>query len=88
MGLGSPKQERWIAAYQAQLKVGVMLGIGAAIAFAAGVEKRAPLLMQKTGLEWLHRLAHNPRRLGGRYLQDFGFFKIVYRAWREQRLSK
>jgi N-acetylglucosaminyldiphosphoundecaprenol N-acetyl-beta-D-mannosaminyltransferase len=88
VGLGSPKQERWIAAYQAQLKVGVMLGIGAAIAFAAGVEKRAPLLMQKTGLEWLHRLAHNPRRLGGRYLQDFGFFKIVYRAWREQRLSK
>jgi len=44
--------------------------------------------MQKTGLEWLHRLAHNPRRLGGRYLQDFGFFKIVYRTWREQRQSK
>lgn len=88
VGLGSPKQERWIAQYQASLKVGVMLGIGAAIAFAAGVEKRAPLVMQKTGTEWLHRLAHNPRRLGGRYWQDFGFFKIVYRTWRQQRKSK
>ncbi|MEZ5673154.1 MAG: WecB/TagA/CpsF family glycosyltransferase [Thiotrichaceae bacterium] len=87
VGLGSPKQERWIAQYQSRLKVGVMLGIGAAIAFAAGVEKRAPVLMQKMGLEWFHRLAHNPRRLGGRYLQDFSFFKIVYRAWRERRKS-
>lgn len=88
VGLGSPKQERWIAQYQPDVKVGVMLGIGAAIAFAAGVEKRAPKFMQKIGLEWFHRLIHNPRRLGARYLQDFGFFKIVYQTWRQQRRTK
>ncbi|MDY6993392.1 MAG: WecB/TagA/CpsF family glycosyltransferase, partial [Pseudomonadota bacterium] len=67
VGLGSPKQEFWIAHYQAVLKVGVLLGIGAAIAFAAGVEKRAPRVMQKLGLEWLHRLTQDPKRLSQRY---------------------
>ncbi len=82
VGLGSPKQEVWMAQEQKRLNVGVMLGIGAAIAFAAGTEKRAPLWMQKTGLEWLYRLSQDPKRLAKRYWDDFAFFKIIYRQWR------
>lgn len=85
VGLGSPKQEFWIAQYRKKLKAGVLLGIGAAIAFAAGVEKRAPFIMQKTGLEWLYRLLQDPMRLGQRYFKDLAFFLIVYRLWREKR---
>ena len=83
VGLGAPKQEFWMAKYQSQIKIGIMLGIGAAIAFAAGVEKRAPVFMQKTGLEWFYRLIHDPRRLTRRYLKDFAFFKIVWRQKRQ-----
>lgn len=82
VGLGSPKQEFWIANNRHLINTGVLLGIGASIGFAAGTEKRAPLLMQKLGLEWLHRLLQDPRRLAIRYLKDFQFFLIVYRTWR------
>lgn len=88
VGVGCPKQEFWIANYRHLLKTGVMLGVGAAIAFAAGTEKRAPLFMQKTGLEWLYRLAQDPKRLTRRYLEDFTFFLIVYREWRQRMRSK
>jgi len=85
VGLGSPKQEFWIAQYQSLLKVGVLLGIGAAIAFAAGVEKRAPVIMQKLGLEWLHRLTQDPKRLSQRYFKDIRFVQIVYHTWRARK---
>ncbi len=84
VGLGSPKQEYWIADNRHLLKTGVLLGIGASIGFAAGTEKRAPQWMQKFGLEWLHRLLQDPRRLAIRYLKDVQFFVIVYRTWRGQ----
>ena len=48
---------------------GMMLGVGAGFDFLAGTKKRAPYIMQKLGLEWLHRLLCEPRRLGGRYLK-------------------
>lgn len=68
VGLGSPKQEHWMAAHLGRLSAPVMLGVGAAFDFHAGTVRRAPLWMQRGGLEWLHRLAAEPRRLWRRYL--------------------
>ena len=67
IGLGAPKQEKWMAAHQNKIN-GVMLGVGAGFDFHAGTIKRAPLLIQKLGLEWLYRLFQNPKRLFKRYL--------------------
>jgi N-acetylglucosaminyldiphosphoundecaprenol N-acetyl-beta-D-mannosaminyltransferase len=67
VGLGCPKQERWMAAHRGSVHA-VMLGVGAAFDFIAGTVNRAPLWMQRGGLEWLYRLASEPRRLGKRYL--------------------
>lgn len=67
VGLGCPKQERWMAAHRGQVHA-VMIGVGAAFDFFAGSVPRAPLWMQKRGLEWLHRLLSEPRRLWKRYL--------------------
>lgn len=67
VGLGCPKQERWMSEHRGRVKA-VMIGVGAAFDFHAGIVKRAPLWMQKTGLEWLHRLCSEPRRLWKRYL--------------------
>jgi len=63
VGLGCPKQERWIARHKAALPPGVYFAIGAAFAFHAGMVSQAPDWMQKRGLEWLYRLASEPRRL-------------------------
>jgi N-acetylglucosaminyldiphosphoundecaprenol N-acetyl-beta-D-mannosaminyltransferase len=67
VGLGCPKQELWMAEHRGRVQA-VMIGVGAAFAFHAGVSKRAPLWMRERGLEWLHRLASEPRRLWRRYL--------------------
>ena len=67
VGLGCPKQELWIAAHRGKVKA-VMIGVGAAFDFHAGNIKRAPLVMQHLGLEWLHRLLQEPQRLFRRYL--------------------
>ncbi len=68
VGLSTPKQERWIAAIKDRLKVGVMLGVGAAFDYNTGKIKRAPAWVQSAGLEWLFRLIQEPRRLYRRYL--------------------
>ncbi len=68
VGLGSPKQERWMAAHLGRLDAPVMLGVGAAFDFHAGAIGRAPVWMQNSGLEWLFRLVSEPRRLWRRYL--------------------
>lgn len=67
VSLGCPKQEKWIAARRGRVNA-VMIGVGAAFNFHAGTIKRAPAWMQDWGLEWLHRLASEPRRLWKRYL--------------------
>lgn len=66
VGLGCPKQERWMAAHRGAVN-GVMLGVGAAFDFLAGVKREAPIWMQRAGLEWCFRLASEPRRLWRRY---------------------
>jgi N-acetylglucosaminyldiphosphoundecaprenol N-acetyl-beta-D-mannosaminyltransferase len=67
VGLGCPRQERWVAEHKGQVRA-VMLAVGAAFDFHAGVKPQAPAWMQKAGLEWLFRLACEPKRLWRRYL--------------------
>jgi N-acetylglucosaminyldiphosphoundecaprenol N-acetyl-beta-D-mannosaminyltransferase len=75
VGLGCPKQERWMAAHRATLSC-AMVGVGAAFDFLAGAKAQAPLWLQDAGLEWLFRLAHEPRRLWRRYLLGNGRFLL------------
>jgi N-acetylglucosaminyldiphosphoundecaprenol N-acetyl-beta-D-mannosaminyltransferase len=67
VSLGCPKQELWMARQRGKVQA-VMVGIGAAADFHAGTRRRAPKWMQQRGLEWLHRMASEPGRLGERYL--------------------
>jgi len=83
VALGSPKQEAWMDAHLEASGAGVMLGVGAGLDFAAGLVKRAPKPIQRMGLEWLWRLALEPRRLWRRYLVYDLFFFIL--MWRELR---
>ena len=66
VSLGCPKQEKWMAAHRGRINA-VMIGVGAAFDYHAGLIQRAPLWMQRNGLEWLHRLCSEPRRLWKRY---------------------
>ena len=67
VGLGCPKQERWMAANREKVSA-VMIGVGAAFDLYAGNIREAPTLVSKLGLEWMFRLAQEPRRLFSRYL--------------------
>ncbi|GAA0500523.1 acetyl-mannosamine transferase [Paractinoplanes deccanensis] len=69
VGLGYPKQERMITRLRATLPQSWFIGCGAAVNFVAGDVDRAPRWMQRTGLEWAHRLGTEPRRLASRYLR-------------------
>jgi len=68
VGLGTPKQERFMAEQAPQLQAGVLIGVGAAFDFHSGRRSQAPRWMQRSGLEWLYRLVTEPRRLARRYL--------------------
>lgn len=82
VAFGNPKQEKWIKMYAPQLHVPVMIGVGGTLDFIAGVTKRAPEWMQRSGLEWTFRLAQEPRRLWKRYVVDmFGFGTFFVRQW-------
>ncbi len=69
VGLGCPKQEKWIIAHRHRIPA-VMLGVGAAFDFLAGTKPQAPRWMMRFGLEWIFRLCSEPRRLAGRYLTN------------------
>jgi N-acetylglucosaminyldiphosphoundecaprenol N-acetyl-beta-D-mannosaminyltransferase len=68
VGLGAPKQERWLAAVSRVAPDVMLFGVGAAFDFLAGRKPRAPRVLQRLGLEWTHRLASEPGRLWRRYL--------------------
>jgi N-acetylglucosaminyldiphosphoundecaprenol N-acetyl-beta-D-mannosaminyltransferase len=68
VGLSTPKQERFMAEYLGQLEVKLMIGVGAAFDIHTGQVKDAPSLMKSVGLQWLHRLWQEPKRLWRRYL--------------------
>jgi N-acetylglucosaminyldiphosphoundecaprenol N-acetyl-beta-D-mannosaminyltransferase len=86
VSLGCPKQEKWVAMHYRSLGVPVSVGVGATIDFLAGHVKRAPLWMQRTGVEWIFRLLQEPRRLFRRYVKDVQVFggKILAQWWRLQ----
>lgn len=84
---GSPKSEIWLARHGEALGSGVGLSIGAGLRMLAGLDRRAPRLLQRAGLEWFWRLSRDPRRLWRRYLvDDMRFFPLVWR-WKREKLK-
>lgn len=80
VGVGAPKQEKWIYNNREKLNVKVSLGIGASFDFIAGTVVRAPLWMQKVGLEWLDRTIKEPKRMFKRYfIDDMVFFPLMFK---------
>lgn len=80
VGLGAPKQEKFIYKYKDDLNVPVSLAIGASIDFEAGNINRAPKWMQKVGLEWFYRLCKEPKRMFKRYLiDDIKIFTLLFK---------
>jgi N-acetylglucosaminyldiphosphoundecaprenol N-acetyl-beta-D-mannosaminyltransferase len=76
VGLGCPKQERWIAVHRGSIPC-IMLGVGAAFDFLAGTKPQAPRWMQSSGLEWVFRLAAEPKRLWSRYAKHNPRFAVL-----------
>ena len=77
VGLGCPKQEGWIIDHRDRIPA-VMLGVGAAFDFLAGSKPQAPRWMMRSGVEWIFRLASEPRRLGSRYLKHNPRFVALF----------
>jgi N-acetylglucosaminyldiphosphoundecaprenol N-acetyl-beta-D-mannosaminyltransferase len=80
VGLSTPKQEYWMAEHIDRLTCPVLIGVGAAFDFHAGLKKQAPRWIQRNGLEWLFRLATEPRRLWQRYLVNNPLFIVLVLA--------
>ena len=76
VGLGTPKQERFMAAHWRELEAGLLVGVGAAFDFFSGRVRQAPRWVQRSGFEWLFRLGMEPRRLGPRYLKTNPLFAL------------
>lgn len=83
VGVGAPKQEKWIMKYKNSLpEIDIFMALGATIDFEAGNVKRAPKIYQDLNIEWLYRLVKEPRRLWRRYLDDMAFFPQVFQQKR------
>jgi N-acetylglucosaminyldiphosphoundecaprenol N-acetyl-beta-D-mannosaminyltransferase len=74
VGIGMPKQEKWMASHVGRIDAAALIGVGAAFDFHAGTKPRAPRWIQHTGFEWLFRLLSEPRRLAHRYIIDNAYF--------------
>jgi N-acetylglucosaminyldiphosphoundecaprenol N-acetyl-beta-D-mannosaminyltransferase len=82
VGVGVPKQEKWMAAVRDRIDAPVLVGVGAAFDFHAGLVPQAPAWMQSAGLEWAYRLGREPRRLWRRYLRyNPRFVRGFARQW-------
>jgi exopolysaccharide biosynthesis WecB/TagA/CpsF family protein len=78
VGLGAPKQEKWMLAHQSKLAATVMIGVGAAFDFHAGVKKWAPSWMRRCGLEWVYRFFQEPARMARRNVGSLIFlYKVL-----------
>lgn len=86
LGLGTPKQEKFILQYRERLGVPVSIGLGASLDFEAGNVKRAPKWMSEHGLEWLFRITQDPKRMAKRYLVDDT--KILALVWKYRKSCK
>jgi N-acetylglucosaminyldiphosphoundecaprenol N-acetyl-beta-D-mannosaminyltransferase len=82
IGLGAPKQEIWVHRHCHELPAKVAICAGATIDFLADHRRRSPMWMRRLGLEWLHRMCSEPRRLTGRYARDAWIFpQLLWREW-------
>jgi N-acetylglucosaminyldiphosphoundecaprenol N-acetyl-beta-D-mannosaminyltransferase len=89
VGIGVPKQEKWMAAMRDRLRAPVLIGVGAAFDFHAGLVSQAPRWMQSIGLEWVYRLTQEPGRLWRRYLRyNPRFVAGFLRQWLAHRRSR
>jgi N-acetylglucosaminyldiphosphoundecaprenol N-acetyl-beta-D-mannosaminyltransferase len=77
LSLGCPKQELWMLRHAQELAPSLVAGVGAAFDFHAGTKRRAPDWVQRVGLEWLHRLLSEPRRLASRYARTNSEFLLL-----------
>jgi N-acetylglucosaminyldiphosphoundecaprenol N-acetyl-beta-D-mannosaminyltransferase len=78
VGIGVPKQEKWMARMRERLQAPVLIGVGAAFDFHAETIAQAPSMLQRAGLEWAFRLATEPRRLWRRYLRYNPMFVLAF----------
>jgi N-acetylglucosaminyldiphosphoundecaprenol N-acetyl-beta-D-mannosaminyltransferase len=78
VGIGVPKQEKWMAELRPELEAPVLVGVGAAFDFHAGLVPQAPAFLQNVGLEWAYRLVQEPRRLWRRYLRYNPRFVLAF----------
>jgi N-acetylglucosaminyldiphosphoundecaprenol N-acetyl-beta-D-mannosaminyltransferase len=89
VGLGAPQQEQWMCDYAEGAGVSFAIGIGVSFSFVGGLITRAPLWMQRNGLEWLWRLGKEPKRLWRRYLlEDLPFFGMLLQARLKKTLAQ
>lgn len=87
IGMGSPRQELWVDKNRRFLKVKIIVCIGGIIDILAGKSQRAPIWMQRIGLEWFWRLTQEPKRLWKRYLiTDMKYFYLLLREWIKNKL--
>ncbi len=85
VGVGAPKQEKWMYRNLDRLEINVALGIGASFDFVAGTVKRAPSVLRKVGMEWFWRFSQEPRRLFRRYFVDSTkFVPIIYKQYKQK----
>ena len=78
VGTGQPKQEKWMLAMRPRLRAPLLVGVGAAFDFHAGLVSQAPAWMQRNGLEWVYRLSREPRRLWRRYARYNPLFVVGF----------
>ena len=89
VAISSPKKEQFLGRYQAQMKVPFAMGVGGTFDVAVGKVKRAPLWMQRSGLEWFFRFLQEPRRMFRRYfIEDMAFAGLLWREWRLGRSAR
>lgn len=89
VAFGCPKQEKWLSMHWREAQAPVGIGVGASIDFLSGEIKRAPVWMQRTGLEWLFRMLQEPKRLFRRYFIDLVVFvPAIFHQWRMLRVKK
>lgn len=86
VGMGAPHQERWLARHRHRLKVPVVIGVGGLFDFYSGRIPRAPLWVREIGMEWVWRLAQEPRRMWRRYVIGNPLF--LWRVWRDVRVTE
>ena len=82
VAISSPRKEQFLSRYQAHMNIPFAMGVGGTFDVAAGLVKRAPLWMQRSGFEWFYRFLQEPRRMFRRYfIDDMAFFGMVFREW-------